>query len=295
MSDTQITYPVWNRHYELSWLPTRTIRGLPGFINDFLRNYLGSPFLLFRIRDDIISILRTLPETIAAHPLIEIDVCLSASAAGYLETVTGKDVYQIGCWLTNQFSSLHFHEKIGRKIPNTVIHVWRDDLGENANDGYKIYMPWADRYTVYQKSNLALLISRVDVQRESPAFIINHNRDKVTGFGMEDLCKLLRWSPIKAMRRYPLLSDHHIEIASTVSKDGLERLWVRHCAYHESWKISENTAVWEAIPRDAWVPVLRGNVLVLGRVIPVANPVDDHNAIQMVVLPGSLLLKVYET
>lgn len=290
MSETQITYPVWNSHHDLSWLDQRQILKMPRFLSEFFIDRLGSPFLLFRIRNDISRKLSKLPESVIPRPLIEIDVCLSESAGMYLETKTGVDLYRIGIWLTNQFSSSRFHEKMGKKVPNTVVHLWQSS-GELGED-YKINLPWIDFKKIDENTNLALITPQYQFETPKNEIIIQHEVDRITEFGIEELSRLIGLDIDKAVRKYPLIAHNHLEIASTGSLTGIERLWVRHYSYHETWKISENTSEWEPIARDAWIPVLKGNVLVLGRAIPIPDPRGLPNEKHMIVIPGSALLRV---
>lgn len=290
MSETQITYPVWNSHHDLSWLDQRQISELPQLFSEFLLDKLGSPFLLFRIRNDIIHILSRLPVNVTTQPLVEIDVCLSDAAGKYLEAKTDVTLYEIGIWFTNQFSSSRFHEKIKKKVPNTVVHLWQSS--NVVNGDYKINLPWLDFKKIDTNTNLSLVLPPYQNEIKKHEIVIHHDADKITEFGIDELSKLLGLDTERAVKRYPLVAHNHLEVASTGSLNGIERLWVRHHAYHETWKISENLKEWDAIARDAWIPILKGNVLVLGRAIPIPDPNGLPTEKQMIIVPGSLLLKV---
>ena len=292
MSETQITYPVWNSHHELSWLSQRPITGIPRFLSQMFIDWLGSPLLLFRLRSEIVTILADLPDHVAAMPLVEVDICLSEKAARYLEEQTHQKIYRIGQWLTNQFSSLRFQEIIRRQVPNTVIHLWEADASISMDKGYKILTSWTGDFQTRKKTKLLPIVSRGFYVNIEDELFIQHKTNGITKFGIEELATLLRWNLPKTIRQYPLVARDHIEIAATSSWNGIERIWIRHHAYHETWKISENTLIWERIARDAWTPVLDGNIVILGRTLPIFDRRESPTKKNMVTLPGSLLIKV---
>lgn len=292
MSETQITYPVWNSHHDLSWLVQRNIVGIPRFLSQVIVDWLGSPFLLFRLRDEMVAILKDLPANIASHPLIEIDICVSQKAAALLEEVTHEKLYKIGQWLTNQFSSLRFQEIIGRQIPNVVVHLWQNDGSVVLLEDFKILPSWTRHSVIMNKLILKPILANTSYQNNSNELVISHSHNAITTFGIEELATLLKTSFTKTTKQFPFLAKYHIEIASTNSWNGSERLWIRHHAYHETWKISENVQRWDSIPRDAWTPVLSGNTLILGRALPMPGLQGIFSEKQMICLPGSLLIRV---
>jgi hypothetical protein len=224
--------------------------------------------------------------------LVEIDVCLSDKAGELLEEITHKDLYRIGHWFTNQFSSMRFQEIIGRQIPNVVVHLWQNDGSIELLQDYRITPSWAQYSVTNNRLKLELILPVAGNQNDNPKLFISHSPNAITAFGIEELANLLRLNVAQIARQYPFIAKAHLEIASTNSWRGSERLWIRHRAYHETWKISENLDRWDSIPRDAWTPVLNGNVLVIGRALPMPRLESDITDKKMFCLPGSLLIRV---
>lgn len=292
MGETQITFPVWNSHHDLSWATQRSINGIPQALSQLLLEWLGSPVLLYRLREEIVDIIRDMPPYVSSRPLVEIDICLSEKAANFLEETTRTELYRIGHWLTNQFSSMRFQEIIGYQTPNVVVHLWRNDGSIELQQDYRIAPSWPQYSVTNNKLKLKLILPIAGNQINNPQLFIPHSPNAITSFGIEELAKLLSSSVAKIARQYPFIAKAHLEIASTNSWRGSERLWVRHHAYHETWKISENPEKWASIPRDAWTPVLNGNILVIGRALPMPQLEIDITDKKMFCLPGSLLIRV---
>ena len=96
---------------------------------------------------------------------------------------------------------------------------------------------------------------------------------------------------------YPLVDDNHAElVAVTFPHDRKQLCYIQHHGQHETWIYkgkeyawgNAGLGPWNMVPRDGWVPVEPGNIVLLGRMI--GQMIETANAPRIV--PGSLALEI---
>lgn len=100
-----ITFTVWRKNVDISWHPDLQIPGINRGISNFITQYFGSPYLLFRIRTVIQNELKQIPFEFCDAPIIEFALVITSKAEKYLNETSHLSTSEISEWLSDQFAS----------------------------------------------------------------------------------------------------------------------------------------------------------------------------------------------
>lgn len=306
------TYIIWQRPPEVHSVQWSSPLGL-----------LQPPLLPQWILQEIITGLKRRKKQLdTGKPIIPIDVCITEHAFQLLEQMYGgHDNFVpmprvLGEWLTaylkvsSPWSEEHEQDFVVRCLKESdckQVHVpWKpvrslrkilkkaetEIVGERAKSSapFELLFPSPEDRGAYEVAFCNLTEA--------------HLGSEFFGIGGKTvfLPEHLRWwkkqgdarnpSPVNK-KNYPLVDDKHVALVRIVfPADELNMLYVRHEGKHESWVYkgrdcpSHKTKIggWCMVPRDGWMPLEAGNILLLGRLFKNANG-------KIQVMPGSLLLK----
>jgi len=294
---------------------------IPDLWADPLAKVFGSPFILFRIRDELVRVLKK-RAAFYASPLVTIFVIINPEIFDTLVMQTqvpssfNPEGY-LSQWLNEQISILNNLEKSGWPNINCIvqkagdpytakIHIAPNMLGElvvgklsrilsglNKSQQDVISLAGADAIEKpAADGNCPPFWFQMPPQRLHGKSILNFKvrlPGMLYGTSITVSYDLSQSFGLKDILRInpgsgdvlPFVAEDHIEI--TASKNGsYEQIWVRPYGEQETWVIGNQ---YHQLPVTAWTPVSDGNAIVLGRVFRT----EDN---QFKILNGSAILEV---
>jgi hypothetical protein len=275
-----------------------------------------TPVFHFRLRQEIIKDLVLLEGRLDSFKgLFPIDIVFSNTGfemlKHYYSQYRGDEsLKELGRWLTEQVTAVFLDQaKNNRHIPEIFI---RCCVEKKDNDPELLNEPsWRNPYQL-----VGDWISRHSTQLDAPnqrpyRFIFSKSGERTPNAVMfDDLIApnhpKLHWFEkgfppndlhlipprVSDLNIFPLVDWEQVRLSLvTFPSNDQNLLFAQHVGRHESWVYNgpddENITEmdgWVNIPRDGWMPIYPGNILVLGRIAKMATGAR--------IVPGSMLIRV---